>query len=87
MAQVVAQKIWVCYAIGQTFRGCCSATSEQLWSCPMHPEILSGESGRCPICGMELEERVASAEEHQRLHGGSNQSAAQQESAAQEAGP
>lgn len=64
-----------------------AATSEQLWSCPMHPEILSGESGRCPICGMELEERVASAEEHQRLHGGSNQSAAQQESAAQEAGP
>lgn len=25
-------------------------------SCPMHPEVRSGEPGTCPICGMALEE-------------------------------
>lgn len=27
----------------------------QVWTCPMHPEVLSKEPGRCPICGMFLE--------------------------------
>ena len=30
--------------------------------CPMHPEIVSDKPGSCPICGMALEPRVASAE-------------------------
>jgi Cu+-exporting ATPase len=25
------------------------------WTCPMHPEIVRGEPGNCPICGMALE--------------------------------
>ena len=25
-----------------------------LWTCPMHPEIIRNEPGRCPICGMKL---------------------------------
>ena len=25
------------------------------WICPMHPEIIEGQSGNCPICGMNLE--------------------------------
>jgi Cu+-exporting ATPase len=25
------------------------------WTCPMHPEIVQGEPGSCPICGMALE--------------------------------
>jgi len=24
------------------------------YSCPMHPEVISGETGRCPKCGMKL---------------------------------
>lgn len=24
------------------------------WSCPMHPDYVSGQPGNCPICGMEL---------------------------------
>jgi len=28
-----------------------------VWSCPMHPEVESAEFGRCPICGMDLEEQ------------------------------
>lgn len=27
----------------------------QIWTCPMHPEVISKEPGRCPICGMFLE--------------------------------
>jgi Cu(I)/Ag(I) efflux system membrane fusion protein/cobalt-zinc-cadmium efflux system membrane fusion protein len=26
----------------------------QLWTCPMHPQILEKEPGTCPICGMDL---------------------------------
>jgi Cu+-exporting ATPase len=31
--------------------------------CPMHPEIVRDQPGSCPICGMALEPRVASADE------------------------
>lgn len=33
-----------------------AAASEepQTFTCPMHPEIVRGESGNCPICGMKL---------------------------------
>jgi P-type Cu+ transporter len=31
--------------------------------CPMHPEIVRDRQGSCPICGMALEPRVASADE------------------------
>jgi hypothetical protein len=24
------------------------------WSCPMHPEVVDNEAGKCPICGMTL---------------------------------
>ena len=26
------------------------------YTCPMHPEVLSDEPGKCPICGMALVE-------------------------------
>jgi Cu+-exporting ATPase len=28
------------------------------WTCPMHPEIVRGAPGSCPICGMALEPRA-----------------------------
>ena len=28
--------------------------SESVWTCSMHPQIRQGESGDCPICGMDL---------------------------------
>ncbi len=27
---------------------------EQLWTCPMHPQVIQPEPGQCPICGMDL---------------------------------
>src|SRR5258708_33361496 len=32
------------------------------YTCPMHPEIVRSGPGACPICGMALEPRVATAE-------------------------
>jgi Cu+-exporting ATPase len=33
------------------------------YTCPMHPEIVRSGPGSCPICGMALEPRTATAEE------------------------
>ena len=33
------------------------------YTCPMHPEIVSGGPGSCPICGMALEPMVATGDE------------------------
>ena len=38
-----------------------TATAEQLYSCPMHPEITGAKGGTCSECGMELTEPVANA--------------------------
>src|SRR5437762_2277376 len=35
----------------------------QKYTCPMHPEIIRDAPGSCPICGMALEPRMASADE------------------------
>jgi hypothetical protein len=28
--------------------------AKQLYTCPMHPEIISDKPGQCPKCGMNL---------------------------------
>jgi len=30
------------------------ASPTPVWTCPMHPDVLSDKQGRCPVCGMEL---------------------------------
>jgi len=35
-----------------------SATSSELFACPMHPEVTGKEGGKCIKCGMELTEPV-----------------------------
>jgi P-type Cu+ transporter len=33
------------------------------WTCPMHPEIVQGGPGACPLCGMALEPMLPTADE------------------------
>jgi RND family efflux transporter MFP subunit len=40
-----------------------AAKAGQLWTCPMHPQIIRDEPGNCPICGMALEPVPESARE------------------------
>jgi P-type Cu+ transporter len=40
-----------------------SAHDAGAWTCPMHPEIVRGGPGSCPICGMALEPMTPSATE------------------------
>jgi hypothetical protein len=42
---------------------------ETVFSCPMHPEVIAAEPGRCSVCGMDLEERDATPAELASLHG------------------
>jgi hypothetical protein len=37
----------------------------ETWTCPMHPQIVRTEPGKCPICGMNL---VKSTKSHEGAH-------------------
>lgn len=36
--------------------------AEQLYSCPMHPEVIGKKDEKCPKCGMKLTEPVKNSE-------------------------
>jgi len=38
------------------------AGKEQVYTCPMHPEVRQEGAGSCPICGMALEPQIMTAE-------------------------
>ena len=31
---------------------------KELWTCTMHPQVISDKSGQCPICGMDLVKKI-----------------------------
>lgn len=31
-----------------------NASTSEVYTCPMHPEVISDKPGSCPKCGMEL---------------------------------
>jgi len=41
-----------------------AVATEVEWTCPMHPDVISDEPGRCPECGMDLVEQPKTAHEH-----------------------
>ena len=41
--------------------------NQQLYTCPMHPEIVKNEPGSCPRCGMNLIPVDAKEKEHSQL--------------------
>ena len=34
---------------------------QEIYTCPMHPQIIRNQPGKCPICGMELVKKEANA--------------------------
>lgn len=52
---LLASAAFVLFGDGGSFREPAeTAAAEELWTCPMHPEILADQPGACPICGMDL---------------------------------
>lgn len=50
----LAQRVgWIAPADGGG-AGTSSSNTEQIYTCPMHPQIRQPHPGRCPICGMAL---------------------------------
>ena len=43
--------------------GAAGSQARTEYVCPMHPEVVRNEPGNCPICGMALEPKTASAGE------------------------
>lgn len=41
--------------------------NDEIHACPMHPDQIAAEEGRCEVCGMDLELRSATPEELARL--------------------
>lgn len=39
-----------------------------VYSCPMHPEVLADDEGRCPKCGMDLVERPGTDDELRQIY-------------------
>lgn len=39
---------------GQTSDQSAQLVRQEVYTCPMHPEVISNKPGRCPKCGMEL---------------------------------
>ena len=43
--------------------GVAGTAADAKWICPMHPEVVRGEPGSCPVCGMALERKEVTAAE------------------------
>ncbi|MEJ1241709.1 efflux RND transporter periplasmic adaptor subunit [Chryseolinea sp. T2] len=49
--------------VGLLFAACRKeAASNDVYTCPMHPTIVSNKPGACPVCNMELVKKVPGAE-------------------------
>lgn len=45
-----------------------SLDQQQIWTCPMHPQIRKDGPGKCPICGMDLVRAGAALDENTQGH-------------------
>ena len=38
-----------------------TAKTKEIWTCPMHPEVVQDKPGTCPVCGMDLVKKETAA--------------------------
>lgn len=41
-----------------------TSTDSIIYTCPMHPEVISDKPGKCPKCGMDLMQKKSSSSEY-----------------------
>jgi len=39
-------------------------SAKSVYTCPMHPDVISDKPGKCPKCGMDLVQKSSSSSEH-----------------------
>lgn len=49
----------VYYFVGKSNKQTTHLHEAEIYTCPMHPEIIRNEPGNCPICGMALVKKVS----------------------------
>jgi membrane fusion protein, copper/silver efflux system len=80
---VAATAAWVHHAASSGIL----ATAEARFHCPMHPSIVTGHRGECPICGMDLVSIADGANAPQASAAGSSPARAAPGAAGAAAGP
>ena len=56
---------------GSTSKGSATeqkAATKTIYTCEMHPEVVSDKPGKCPKCGMELVKKEVSATDTTHMH-------------------
>lgn len=60
---MIGRKVIIAVMLLQLFAACRKETaSRDVYTCPMHPTVISDKPGACPVCNMELVKRVPGGE-------------------------